>query len=110
MYVIARIRESLKTMLEADQLAHQFSAAPSRQLRVYGLPSFALSQLAPIIPEFLLLNPKIRLDLQLGTEKIDSVEVGVDVVLGLGRANDSALRVAENCRQRFGQFAQHRHI
>ena len=89
--LLHRASRVIEAMLEADRLADQFSAAPSGQLRVYGLPSFALSQLAPIIPEFLLLNPKIQLDLQLGTEKIDTVEVGVDVVLRFGHANDSTL-------------------
>jgi DNA-binding transcriptional LysR family regulator len=89
--LLHRASRVVEAMLEADRLVDQFSAAPSGQLRVYGLPSFALSQLAPIIPEFLLLNPQIRLDLQLGTEKIDTVEVGVDVVLRFGRTNDSTL-------------------
>ncbi len=86
-----RASRVIEAMEEADRLVDQFSEAPSGQLRVYGLPSFALSQLAPIIPEFLLLNPQIRLDLQLGTEKIDAIEGGVDVLLRLGHTKDSTL-------------------
>ena len=89
--LLQRASRVIEAMQDADRLVDQFSEAPSGQLRVYGLPSFALSQLAPIIPEFLLLNPQIRLDLQLGTEKIDAIEGGVDVILRLGHTKDSTL-------------------
>lgn len=89
--LLQRASRVIEAMQDADRLVDQFSEAPSGQLRVYGLPSFALSQLAPIIPEFLLLNPQIRLDLQLGTEKIDAIEGGVDVLLRLGHTKDSTL-------------------
>ena len=89
--LLKRASRVIEAMQDADRLVDQFSEAPSGQLRVYGLPSFALSQLAPIIPEFLLLNPQIRLDLQLGTEKIDAIEGGVDVILRLGHTKDSTL-------------------
>jgi DNA-binding transcriptional LysR family regulator len=84
----SRVVEAMK---DADHLIDKFAAAPVGQLRVYGLPSFALSQLAPIIPEFLLLNPQIRLDIQLGIERIDSVEADVDVILRMGQPADSTL-------------------
>lgn len=89
--LLQRASRVIEAMEDADRLVDQFSESPSGQLRVYGLPSFALSQLAPIIPEFLLLNPQIRLDLQLGTEKIDAIEGGVDIILRLGHTKDSTL-------------------
>lgn len=89
--LLQRAFRVIEAMQDADRLIDQFSETPKGQLRVYGLPSFALSQLAPIIPEFLLLHPQIRLDVQLGTEKIDTIEGGVDVLLRLGRASDSTL-------------------
>lgn len=89
--LLQRAARVIEAMQDADRLVDQFSESPSGQLRVYGLPSFVLSQLAPIIPEFLLLNPQIRLDLQLGTEKIDTIEGGVDVVLRFGHTKDSTL-------------------
>lgn len=89
--LLVRASRVIEAMKEADHLIDKFSAAPAGQLRVYGLPSFALSQLAPIVPEFLVLHPQIRLDIQLGTEKIDTVEADVDVVLRFGHSTDSTL-------------------
>lgn len=89
--LLQRAFRVIEAMQDADRLIDQFSETPKGQLRVYGLPSFALSQLAPIIPELLLMNPQIRLDVQLGTEKIDTIEGGVDVMLRLGRSSDSTL-------------------
>lgn len=97
--LLQRASRVLEAMDDTDKLADAFAAIPSGLLRVYGLPSFALSQLAPIIPEFLVLNPQIRLDLQLGTEKMDFVEADVDVVLRLGDHTDSSLmarKIAES--------------
>lgn len=87
--LLHRASRVLEAMQEAEDLAEAFSRSPSGQLRVYSLPSFALSQLAPIIPEFLQSYPHIKLDLQLGTEKIDVIEGDVDVVLRFGYPSDS---------------------
>ncbi|MEW6121930.1 MAG: LysR family transcriptional regulator [Pseudomonadota bacterium] len=87
--LLKRAYRVIDAMAETDRLIDTFATVPSGQLRVYSLPSFALSQLAPIIPEFLMLYPQVSLDLQLGTENIDSIEAGVDVVLRFGYAADS---------------------
>lgn len=97
--LLHRATRVMDAMRETDRLIDTFSAAPSGQIRVYCLPSFALSQLAPIIPEFLLLHPQVRLDIQLGSEKIDLVEADVDVLLRLGYGHDSTLvsrKIAES--------------
>jgi DNA-binding transcriptional LysR family regulator len=86
-----RASRVIEAMTEADTLIEKFSSAPAGQLRVYALPSFALSQLAPVIPEFLDANPGIRIDIQLGTENIDSISSDIDVVLRYGRPENSRL-------------------
>lgn len=78
-------------MSDADSLVEGFSSAPSGRLRVYALPAFALLQLAPVLPEFLAAYPGMEIDVQLGTENIDSISTDIDVVLRFGRTRDSSL-------------------
>lgn len=86
-----RASRVIEAMTDAESLIEKFSLAPTGQLRVYALPSFALSQLAPVLPEFLDANPGIRVDIQLGTENIDSVNTDIDIVLRYGRPENSRL-------------------
>ncbi len=86
-----RASRVIEAMTDAESLIEKFSLAPAGQLRVYALPSFALYQLAPVIPEFLDAHPGLRVDIQLGTENIDSINANIDVVLKYGRPENSRL-------------------
>lgn len=89
--LLKRAKRVVEAMEEADSLIEMFSSAPAGQLRVYAMPSFALSQLAPVIPEFLAKNPEISIDVELGTENIDSIASDIDVILRYGRHENSTL-------------------
>jgi DNA-binding transcriptional LysR family regulator len=89
----------LETMRDAEVLKENFSSSPAGRLIVYSLPSFALSQLSIVLPAFLKAYPDIRVDIQLGTESINSVTSDVGVVLRYGHVEDSALicrRIADS--------------
>jgi DNA-binding transcriptional LysR family regulator len=81
----------IEAMKEADSLIEKFSSEPAGQLRVYALPSFALTQIAPVLPEFLSKNPEIKIDIELGTENIDGIISDIDVILRYGHIENSTL-------------------
>ncbi|MDI6029405.1 LysR family transcriptional regulator [Corticibacterium sp. UT-5YL-CI-8] len=81
----------IDAMSDADSLKEGFSSTPSGRLRVYALPAFALFQLAPVLPEFLTAYPGMEIDVQLGTENIDSISTDIDVVFRFGQIRDSSL-------------------
>lgn len=97
--VLEKATKILEAMRDAESLKEDFSSSPAGRLIVYSLPSFALSQLSTVLPAFLKAYPDIRVDIQLGTESINSVTSDVDVVLRYGHVEDSALicrRIADS--------------
>lgn len=97
--VLEKATKILEAVRSAEGLKDDFSSSPAGRLTVYSLPSFALSQLSAVLPAFLKQYPDIRIDIQLGTESINSVTSEVDVVLRYGHVEDSALicrRIAES--------------
>lgn len=87
---LQRATKVMDAMHDAENLIEEFSA-PSGRIRVYALPAFALAQLAPVLPEFLEIHPEMQVDIQLGTENIDSVSTEIDVVLRFGHLKDTSL-------------------
>lgn len=60
-------------------------------LRVRSMPAFAVSQLAPVIPEFCRLHPAIILDIHLSMDPGNPLGGGVDVAIHVGPLPDSSL-------------------
>lgn len=76
--------EAAETALLADHVA-------SDTLRVRSMPSFAVSQLAAVVPEFCRLHPALKLELLLSMDPGNLLEGGVDVAIFVGPLADSAL-------------------
>ncbi len=89
--LLRRAQSVVSAMQHAEELADRFAAKPSGRLRVYCLPSFGLSRLGPVLPEFLEEFPDINIDLQMGTESIDPIESDIDVIIRWGHMQDSTL-------------------
>lgn len=88
---LERASKIIDAMHDAESLIEEFSSTPSGRLRVYVLPSFALAQLAPVLPEFLAMYPEIRIDIQIGSENIDGISSDIDVILRYGHIKDTSL-------------------
>jgi DNA-binding transcriptional LysR family regulator len=77
--------------LEATETALFAGRVAPDTLRVRSMPSFAVSQLAPVIPAFLDLHPELRLEVLLTMEPGNLLEHGIDVAIHVGPLEDSSL-------------------
>jgi DNA-binding transcriptional LysR family regulator len=72
--------------------ASVFSGSVARDtLRIRSMPTFAASQLAPLIPAFRRAYPSLRLELQLKIEPGNLLDGGMDVAIHVGQLADSSL-------------------
>ncbi|WP_321954219.1 LysR family transcriptional regulator [Paraburkholderia bannensis] len=81
-------RRALSALHEAESSA---TPKPSGTLRVSCLPSFAIYQLAPLMPEFQREYPSIRLEFILSSETRTLLDRQADVAIVSGALPDSAL-------------------
>lgn len=76
---------------EAEQEVICIEGAVRGRLRVNGPMSFGITQLGPVLPEFLIRYPDLILDLVLNDRRVDLVEEGFDVSLRVSALTDSSL-------------------
>lgn len=102
---LERCQRVLDEAEQADLVIGALQARPRGRLRVGAPVAFARSILGPILGEFLVLYPELRLQLQLlGTEPLPS-ERSLDVVIRPGPLEDAALLVKPIMRIRIGIYA-----
>lgn len=83
-----RILEDLE---EADSAVSTLRAEPRGTLRLNCALSFAIRHIAPALPEFHALHPKLAVDLELNDRFVDLVEEGYDLAVRIGELEDSTL-------------------
>lgn len=66
---------------EVQQLAQAGTVAPQGTLRVTSVMMFWISRIAPVLPEFLLRYPKLRVQVSLTERVVELVEEGYDLAL-----------------------------
>jgi len=79
--------------MEATESAVFSGKVPRDTLRIRCMPTFANSQLAPLIPIFRRLHPALRLEVQLKIEPGNLLENGMDLAIHVGHLADSSLVV-----------------
>lgn len=78
---------------EAERAVTAYTGEPRGLLRV-GVPvTFARAFLAPLLPEFCRKYPQLKLELVLGGALLDPLESVLDVVIHVGRLQDSTYMV-----------------
>lgn len=87
--------QQCKQLVEGLELAElavtQMQSTPKGLLKVTAPVTFGEQQLAPLLHQFLERYPQVDLDLMLTNQKLDLIEMGVDVAVRLGRLQDSSL-------------------
>ena len=78
----------LDAMEEAEAVV---SATPSGTLRVRSVPTFARYQVAPLMPAFRRLYPKLRVEFMLSNERTAWLDDGADVAIASGDLPSSSL-------------------
>jgi DNA-binding transcriptional LysR family regulator len=69
------------------------SSVPSGTLRIRSVPTFARYQLAPLVPAFRRLYPKLRIEFLLSNERPGWLDDGADVAIASGDLPSSSLIV-----------------
>lgn len=88
---VERCKQILADVDDAELVADQLRASPRGTLQVSAPVSFGVHALTPIIVDYLLKYPDVRLELTLSDRLVDLVEDGFDVVVRVGVLADSAL-------------------
>ncbi len=81
----------------AEESANDAATAPTGRVRLAAPMSFGISNVAPLLAEFLVAHPGIEIDLHLSDARVDIVAEGFDVALRIAELPDSSLRARRLC-------------
>ena len=76
---------------EADTVAALLQSQVQGALRISTSVAFGRRVMAPLMMEFMRLNPKLQIDLSFEDRYVDLVAQGIDVAIRMGRLPDSSL-------------------
>jgi DNA-binding transcriptional LysR family regulator len=76
---------------EADAAASAETLEPRGTLRLNAPVSFGVREIAPLIPQFAARHPDLTIDLGLNDRAVDLIEEGWDLVVRIGRMDDSTM-------------------
>lgn len=71
----------LSELAEAEEAVNEHTLAPQGLLRVTSSLSFATIYLAPMLPEFRKLYPKLNVHIAVANRYLDFIEAGIDVAI-----------------------------
>ncbi|WP_377297044.1 LysR substrate-binding domain-containing protein [Rhizobium sp. SGZ-381] len=76
---------------EIEQTAKAARTEPAGTLRIAASLPIGLHVIAPVLPQFRRLHPKVNIDLRLSDHMVDLIEGGFDVAVRIGDLSDSRL-------------------
>lgn len=87
----------LATAQAAEEAARDGAAAPTGRIRLAAPMTFGVSNVAPLLADFLAAHPGIEIELHLSDARVDIVAEGFDVALRIAELPDSSLRARRLC-------------
>jgi DNA-binding transcriptional LysR family regulator len=76
---------------EAENQATQVQRGEGGLLRISTSVGFGRRVLAPIVLQYMRINPKVRVDISFDDRYVDLVEQGIDLAIRMGQMSDSSL-------------------
>ena len=76
---------------EAESAVGQLQSGPRGWLRITAPFSFGVTWIAPILGEFYLRHPEVRIDMELSNDTLDLIDKEIDVALRIGPPADQSL-------------------
>lgn len=90
---------------EIEQIAKRARAEPAGTLRIAASYPIGLHMIAPALPQFCTLYPKVTIDLRLSDHMISIVDESIDIAVRLGDLADSNLLSRRLSPYRMGCYA-----
>lgn len=76
---------------EAESAVGQLQSGPRGWLRITAPYSFSVTWISPLLGEFYLRHPEVRIDLELNNDTVDLIDKEIDVALRIGVLTDQSL-------------------
>ena len=93
---LAGARRVLDALSDTESQVSKSAAKLQGKIRVYSLPTFAY-HLAPMLSDFLKLYPEIKLEVQLGTDRLDLIKYRFDLAIRIGLLENSGAFAHKIC-------------
>lgn len=87
----------LAEALAAEEAARDGASAHTGRIRLASPMSFGITNVAPLVAQFLVAHPGIEIDLHCSDARVDIVAEGFDIALRIADLPDSSLRARRLC-------------
>ncbi len=95
---------------EIEQAAKAARTEPAGTLRIAASLPIGLHVIAPALPRFRRLHPKVNIDLRLSDHIVDLIEGGIDLAVRIGDLSDSRLLSRRLLPHRLCCYASHQYL
>lgn len=88
---------ALQSFVRAEERLGEQLQEPAGAITITCGVTFGERYIAPVLPEFMRMYPKISIDLQLSNQTIDLIKDGYDLAIRMGALSDSSLIARKLC-------------
>lgn len=88
---LQQCRALVEGLENADRAVMQMQAIPRGMLKITAPVTYGEQYIAPLITQFLQQHPMVNIELILSNQKLDLIDMGIDVAVRLGQLDNSNL-------------------